>query len=71
MIQFSETIPFWSKFTFWHVVINAFACLGFLVVVAVGGLFDVRYLLTALRKEEVDETDDRRMAPQPHAGPSG
>ncbi len=65
MIRFSPEIPFWSAFVFWYVFVNAFACLGFLVVVAVGGLFDVRYLLRALDEQKADETDDGRVVEPP------
>lgn len=62
MIEFSEDIGFWSKFAFWYVFINAFVCLAFMGVVVVGGLFDLKFLFRALGEEEVDETDDGRVA---------
>lgn len=64
MIQFSPEIGFWSKFIFWYCLLNAFLCAGFTVVVIVGGLWDVKYLLHALKHETIDEADDGRVNPK-------
>ena len=61
MIHFSPEIGFWSKFTFWFVLINSVVSIAFVLVVMVGGLFDVRYLLRAMREEPTDLTDDGRV----------
>ena len=61
MIHFSEQIGFWSKFTFWFVLINSVVSLVFVVVVTIGGLSDVRYLLRAIREQPTDFTDDGRV----------
>jgi len=61
MIEFSHEIGFWSKFTFWYVVINAFATAGFLVVVIIGGFSDLRFLFKSLREAPADATDDGRV----------
>ena len=60
MIEFSEDIGFWSVFVFWCAFTNTFACLGFTVVVIIGGIFDLRYLFRSLREEEIDDADDGR-----------
>lgn len=67
MIQFSEQLGPWSPAVFWFVTINAFLTLGFIGVVIVGGLFDLRFLLAALRSEAVDPTDDGRVEEPPPA----
>lgn len=64
MIEFSEEIGFWSVFTYWYIVINTILTAGFLLVVIVGGLFDLRFLFKALREATVDETDDGRVIPE-------
>ena len=43
------------------VVINAYACLAFSLVVIVGGIYDLKFLLSALKVEEIDESDDGRV----------
>ena len=65
MIEFSEEIGFWSKFTFWYAFINAIVCACFTLVVIVGGIFDLKFLFAALKSEEVDETDDGRVVEPP------
>lgn len=59
-IQFNPEIGSWSPFIFWYVAINAVLCAVFTLVVAIGGMFDLRYLLRSLREEHVDESDDGR-----------
>ena len=51
----------WSAFTFWTVVISMILSLGFTVVVFFGGLADLKFLLSAMDTEQVDETDDGRV----------
>ncbi len=63
-MQFSENIAFWSAFMFWFVAINTLVTLVFMVVVIVGGIFDLKFLFDALKKETVDETDDGRVVAQ-------
>ena len=48
MVEFSESIKFWSAFTFWFVAINIFITIGFTFVVIIGGIFDLKYLFKAL-----------------------
>jgi hypothetical protein len=62
-ITFDPALGFWSPFIYWFVVINALACGLFMIVVIVGGLFDLRYLFKAL-SEEVDSSDDGRVRPE-------
>jgi hypothetical protein len=71
MIEFSESIGFWSKFTFWYSFINVFACLAFLTVVVVGGIFDLKFLFKALKQEKVDPTDDGRVISESTNGEEG
>lgn len=61
MIEFSQEFPFWSRFAFWYALANGVATAGFLVLVIVGGIFDLRYLFRALKEEQVDERDDGRV----------
>jgi hypothetical protein len=60
-MEFSEEIGFWSVFTFWYVAINTIVTGGFLLVVIVGGFFDLKFLFKALREAQIDETDDGRV----------
>lgn len=62
-MQFSPEIGFWSPFIFWFVVVNAFVSLGFILVVTVGGIFDVQYLLRSIGAEPDDPADDGRVLP--------
>jgi hypothetical protein len=61
MIEFSPELGWWSKGVFWYVVINLFLCIGFTIVVFIGGLFDLRYLLKSLDEAREDVTDDGRV----------
>lgn len=61
MIHFSPELGLWSSITFWVVVISIVLNLGFTIVVAIGGLSDLRFLLNALDEERVDESDDGRV----------
>ena len=69
MIHFSEQIGFWSKFTFWFVIINSVVSLVFVIVVMIGGIADIRYLLQAMREEPTDHTDDGRVGGPPATAP--
>lgn len=64
MIEFSESVGFWSKFVFWFAAINVIVTLGFTVVVIIGGLFDLKYLFAAL-KEPRDSEQERADDGQP------
>ena len=61
MIEFSEEIGFWSKFTFWYVLTNAIITVLFTSVIIVGGIFDLKFLLNSLKLEVADDTDDGRV----------
>jgi hypothetical protein len=64
-IQFSDQLWPWSAVTFWMVVISVISTLGFTVAVFIGGLADLRFLLSALDEELVDRTDDGRVVTPP------
>lgn len=64
LIQFSEQVGPWSPIIFWFVTVNAFLTIGFILVVIVGGISDLRFLLKALREESGDMTDDGRVVTQ-------
>jgi hypothetical protein len=66
-IEFDPSLGYWSPFTFWTVVISVILTLGFTVVVFIGGLADLRYLLTAIDEEEPDASDDGRVTAVPPA----
>lgn len=61
-IEFNPALGGWSPFIFWYVAVNAILCVIFTIVVAIGGVFDLRYLLRALREAPIDEADDGRIA---------
>lgn len=63
MIQFTESIGFWSKFVFWFCAINIVVTIIFSIVVIIGGFFDLKFLFKALKEDAVDETDDGRVNP--------
>lgn len=60
MIEFTTdpTIRHWSQFVFYFAVINTIATILFTVVVIIGGIFDVRFLIHALKTEKIDVTDN-------------
>lgn len=60
-IEFAEKLQPWSGIVYWFVMFNAFASLAFTVVVTVGGMYDLKFLLSALRSEEIDVADDGRV----------
>jgi len=61
MIHFSPEIGWWSKAVFWYVFANLWLCIGFTIVVFIGGIFDLKYLLTAMDEAPTDLTDDGRV----------
>ena len=61
MIEFAQPLQPLSGIIYWFVVINALACLVFTLVVIVGGLYDLKFLLSALKAEEIDDLDDGRV----------
>jgi hypothetical protein len=60
-IQFDPALGWWTKAVFWYVVVNIILCLGFTVVVIIGGIGDLRFLLKSMDQEQVDESDDGRV----------
>ncbi|MDC0935680.1 hypothetical protein OAS39_05295 [Pirellulales bacterium] len=60
-IEFDPELGIWSPLVYWYVIVNAFICAAFTVVVVIGGIFDLRFLFRALREEVADETDDGRV----------
>lgn len=64
-IPFSDQLWLWSASTFWMVVISVVLTLGFTVAVFIGGLSDLRFLLSALDEEQIDRTDDGRVVAPP------
>lgn len=66
MIKFSSEIGFWSVFVFWCALINVIGCLGFTIIIIIGGFFDLRYLFKSLKEAYVDETDDGRVVSDEH-----
>jgi len=65
MIEFDPSLGFWSVFTYWFVVVNAILCAGFIVVVTIGGFFDLRFLFRALNEQTEDVHDDGRVETPP------
>lgn len=65
MIDIPHFAGFWSKFVFWFGLANIVMTLGFTVAVIIGGIFDLKYLFTALREERVDVQDDGRVITPP------
>ena len=61
MIHFSPELGWWSSGTFWIVVVSIALNLVFTVVVAIGGVGDLRFLLKAMDEEVADESDDGRV----------
>lgn len=61
IIEFAQELQPISGITYWFLVVNALASLVFTVVVTVGGIYDLKFLLSALKSEEPDESDDGRV----------
>lgn len=61
MIEFAQQLQPLSGIIYWFVVINALACLVFTLVVIVGGILDLKFLLSSLLTEEIDVLDDGRV----------
>ncbi len=60
MIEFTTdpSVRFWSQFVFYFAVVNTVATMLFTVVVVIGGIFDVRFLIRALKTESLDQDDN-------------
>lgn len=65
VLNIISSMSFWSPFTFWYVAINVFVTLAFMVVIIIGGIFDLKFLFKSLQETEVDETDDGRVEEPP------
>jgi len=61
IIEFARDLQPLSGIIYWFVVVNAIVCLAFTMVVIVGGINDLKYLLSALQEEEIDDSDDGRV----------
>ena len=66
-IEFAENLQPYSGLMYWFVVFNALASLAFTVVVTIGGTRDLKFLLSALKSEEIDDSDDGRVIKTPTA----
>ena len=51
----------WAPVTYWYVGISIIVNFLFVIVIIIGGAFDLRHLLKCLKEEVVDETDDGRV----------
>ena len=51
----------WAIITTWYVVINLFLMFIYTLITAIGGGFDLFYLLKELSNKDVDEQDDGRV----------
>lgn len=60
-----QSIEFWSAFMYWFIGINVVVTFLFTIVVIIGGIFDLKFLLKALRTSEVDNQDDGTVRSQP------
>lgn len=67
-IEFAEKLQPISGILYWFVVCNALASLAFTVVVTIGGVCDLKFLITALKSEDVDIADDGRVVKDESAG---
>ncbi len=54
----------WEKITIWYVAINLVLMLLYTIITAIGGAFDLIYLLRELAEKEIDETDNGRVESQ-------
>lgn len=61
VIEFAPDLQPISGIIYWFLVINALASLAFTMVVIVGGIYDLKFLLSALKAEKIDESDDGRV----------
>lgn len=71
MIEFNQQLQPLSGIIYWFVVINAIVCLAFSLVVIVGGIHDLKFLLSALLAEEIDDSDDGRVIKTDMSGQPG
>lgn len=60
-IEFAENLQPMSAIVYWLVVFNALSSLAFAVVVTIGGIYDLKFLLSAMKSEEINEADDGRV----------
>ena len=70
-IEFAQDLQPMSGIVYWFVVVNAIACLAFTMVVIVGGINDLKFLLSALLEEEIDDSDDGRVIKTDVSGQPG
>ena len=56
-----QETSFWSVFMYWFVILNVLITAIFTIVVIIGGIADLKYLFTELKKAEIDITDDGRV----------
>jgi len=61
VIEFAEKLQPISGILYWFVVINALASLAFTVVVTIGGTYDLKFLISALKSEDSNDADDGRV----------
>jgi hypothetical protein len=60
-IEFAEKLQPISGILYWFVVGNALASLLFTLVVTIGGVCDLKFLISALKSEDVDDADNGRV----------
>jgi hypothetical protein len=70
MIEFDPNLGVWSPFVYWFIVVSTLSCGVFMLVVIVGGVFDLRFLFKALGEEVSDDHDDGRVESPPGEGPT-
>jgi hypothetical protein len=68
MIRFSPELGWWSVAVFWYVAANLILCIGFSIVVMIGGLYDLRFLFKSLDEQVVEESDDGRVSADSERG---
>jgi hypothetical protein len=64
-MEYFQSLEFWSKFMFWFVNINIVLTMFFTVVVVIGGIFDLKFLLKALRTEVTNDKDNGSIGTSP------
>lgn len=67
-IEFAQELQPISGITYWFLVINALASLIFTIVVTIGGVFDLKFLINALKSEDTDDQDDGRVIKDEESG---
>lgn len=68
LIEFAQELQPISGITYWFLVINALASLIFTIVVTIGGVFDLKFLINALKSEKGDDMDDGRVIKDDESG---